>query len=57
MIDVTKPFGFACLLWGIVLMMGVLIDKDSFVKENKMKWKVIILSTMFLTFAVFCILV
>lgn len=53
-IDVLLPFGFACLFWGVVLMAGVLADRESFVRENKPRWKVMVLSVVFLVTGVLC---
>lgn len=54
MIDVTLPFGFACLFWGVVLMAAVIIDKDAFVAEDKPRWKAAALSIAFLFVGVLC---
>jgi len=54
LINITHPFGFACLFWGVVIMLSVLFDKESYAKEDKERWKAALLSTILLSLAALC---
>lgn len=54
-VNVVRPFGFACLFWSVILMISVLFDKEAFIRENKSRWKAVILSIVLFIVGVACL--
>lgn len=52
---ITNIFGLACLFWGVLIMLGSIFDKESFIAEGKKRWKAIMLSVILLAAAALCL--